>query len=227
MTWPWEMLYYLLIFTSFRLVLASTVEEIVTLTPTGDVSVPRNDTDFTTFVCKTNLAAIIRWLINGISSADDSVRNRGVTTTTTMESNDSSIFLSTLSIPTTISNDNTIILCQAIVTDGDEQVFNSTPVLLRVEDRPGPPLQTDILPSSGTGKEVLMWNEPATVRVLHFKVCVNVTADSLKCYNNVSGTNFTFPNVGVNLLFTVSAVNVAGEGPNSSALHRACQGMQQ
>lgn len=224
MTWPWEMLYYLVILTSFRS-WASTAEEIVTLTPAEDVSVPRNDTGFTTFVCETNRTDIMWWLVNGTSSVDDSVRNRGVTTTTPMEHGDSDIFWSTLSISTNISNNNTIILCQAIVIDGDEQVLvNSTSVLLHVEDRPGPPLQTVILPSDGAGKELLMWNAPATGRVLHFKVCVNVTADSLKCYN-VNGRKFTFRTVGVNLLFTVSAVNAVGEGPNSSALYKACQGM--
>ena len=196
------------------------VEVSVTLTPNEDVYVLRDATNSVTFNCKVNGTDLVAWLVNDTSSADSSIRNRGVTTTAASEIANSGVFTSSLNITSNIINDNTRIQCQAIVID-ELVLINSTAVLFHVRDTPGPPYIT-VINSDGLNR-ILEWSAPGT-DVLHYRVCYNITADSLKCAN-VTNTEFTFPNAGVNLLFTVSAVNGVGEGRNSSAIHKACDGM--
>ena len=202
---------------------ASTIEVNIAVTPSEDVHyVLRDPSAFATFTCITNGSDLIAWWVNGTSSTDNSIRGRGVTTTPSLETVDPGIFLSTLNIRSDIANDNTVIQCGVVVNSDELVIVNSTPVLLRVRDIPGPPSNTVIESSDGL-KRILIWDAQAT-DILYYRVCYNLTANSLECVN-VTKREFTFHNVGVNLLFTVSGVNVVGEGQTSSALHKACEGM--
>ena len=202
---------------------ASAAEVNIAITPSERVhDVRRDPTAFVIFTCKTNGSDLITWWVNGTSSTDNSIRGRGVTTTPSLENDNSGIFFSTLNISSDIANDNTLIQCGVVVNNDELVVVSSTPVLLRVRDILGPPSNTVIESSDGL-KRKLSWDAPAT-NVLYYRVCYNLTANRLECVN-VTEREFPFDNVGVNLLFTVSAVNVVGEGQKSSALHKACEGM--
>ena len=73
--------------------------------------------------------------------------------------------------------------------------------------------------------KVLTWDEPYTLNITdvepdinHYRVCSNL---STACKSTTS-REFMFVNVGVNILFTVTAVNVVGEGNGSTIMHWAC-----
>ena len=72
----------------------------------------------------------------------------------------------------------------------------------------------------------LTWDEPFSLDITdvepdisHFEVCYSlVNTEKSRCIR-VNQTEFTFLSVSVPLLFTVSAVNVVGEGNASSIPH--------
>ena len=140
--------------------------------------------------------------------------------------------MSMLFIPADTRNDNTSIQCKAYNLRSQPIIIVDSTLLVlffRLQGLLGPPPNTAISDSNG-GPTTLSWDAPATLDItdvdldiLSYGVCYNHTDDTTCVEISSSETReFTFPNVGVFLLLTVSAVNVVGEGNASSSVHKAC-----
>ena len=81
-----------------------------------------------------------------------------------------------------------------------------------------------------SGYFLITWDEPSTLNnyadfepdISHYRVCYNLST-RLTC-TNTTDREFIFLkiNVRINLLFTVTAVNLVGEGNGSTVMHWAC-----
>ena len=131
-------------------------------------------------------------------------------------------FTSNISISWSNVNKNTSILCTACVIQGQD-VLNS-PAFFKVQGLLGPPPSLslsakDLSRSQDDLVKILTWDEPDTLDVepdvSYYRVCYNFST-TLMCKN--TDREFTFLNISVNVLFTVTAVNVVGEGNGSTVM---------
>ena len=118
----------------------------------------------------------------------------------------------------------------ACVIQGEDVL--SSPAFFKVQGLLGPPpnlsLSTnDLSRSQDDFVKILTWDEPDTLDITdiepdvsYYRVCYNLST-TVMC-KNTTDREFTFLNVGVNVLFTVTAVNVVGEGNGSTVMHWAC-----
>lgn len=203
-----------------------------TISPEKDYTVALDPSLVIQFNCTVTDAHLIQWRVDDIPANDNDIASRGVVTTTTTQTGEG-VYMSMLFIPADITNHNTSILCRAYDLRSQPISFvDSNMLIFRVQGLLGPPPNTAISESSDRLMRILSWNAPATLDItdadpdiLYYAVCYNLTADSLKCVN-VSRREFIFPNIGITLLFTVSAINMVGEGIISSVVHKACNNDQ-
>jgi hypothetical protein len=183
----------------------------------------------TTFQCEVTGADSILWIVDGQFALRQEIRQRGISTSHQVTINQTEgRFTSNISISRSDINKNTSILCMACVIQGTDIL--SAPAFFKVQGLLGPPPNLSLTkpnePQNAFVK-VLTWDEPNTLNITdvesdisHYRVCYNLSA-ILTC-TNTTGRKFTFLNIGVDILFTVTAVNVVGEGNGSAILHWAC-----
>ena len=203
----------------------------VTISPGKDYTVALDPSSVMQFNCTvTDADVIIQWRVDNISASDNDIVNRGVVITNIMETGEG-VYMSTLFIPANTRNDNTSIQCRVYDLRSEPiSVINSKLLLFRVQGLLSAPPNTTIFQSNDGLTRILSWDAPETLDIINvdpdiqsYQVCHNLT-DVQTCVNVSSSEKeeFTFPNVAVPLLFTVSATNVVGEGNASSAIHKAC-----
>ena len=179
----------------------------------------------TTFQCEVTGADSILWIVDGYFALRQEIRQRGISSSHQVTVNQTvGRFTSNISISQSHINKNTSILCMACVIQGTDVL--SVPAFFKVQGVLGPPpnLTLTILDEF---VKVLTWDEPYTLNITdvepdisHYRVCSNL---STTCTSTTSTSReFMFVNVGVNILFTVTAVNVVGEGNRSTIMHWAC-----
>lgn len=185
----------------------------------------------TIFQCDVTGADSILWIVDGLFALRQEVRQRGISTSHQVTLNlTEGRFTSNISIPQNDINKNTSILCMACVVQGTDVL--SAPAFFKVQDLLGPPPNltltvNDLGQSQDDFINLLTWDEPDTLDMTdvepdidHYQVCYNISA-TITC-TNVTDRELVFLNVGVNVLFTVTAVNVVGEGNSSTIVHWAC-----
>ena len=200
----------------------------ITISPEKDYTAALNPSMVIQFNCTVIGTDVIQWIVDDIPANDNDIASRGVSTTTTMQTGEG-VYMSTLFIPADATNNNTSILCRAYdVRNQPILSVDSKTLIFRVQGLLGPSPNTTISESGDRLTRILSWDAPATLDItntdpdiLYYSVCHNLTADSLTCVN-VSRREFIFPNIGITLLFTVSAINVVGEGNISSIVHITC-----
>ena len=129
-----------------------------------------------------------------------------------------------------ITNKNTTIRCfsTAISSTGYVIGVSSEPVLFKIQGLLDAPSNLVLLEAANQHMRRLKWDEPFSLDITDVdpdikcdNVCyslVNISAEKSQC-TCVNQTEYTFLCVSVPLLFTVSAVNVVGEGEATSILH--------
>ena len=189
----------------------------------------------TVFQCDVTGANSILWIVDGYFAQRQEIRQRGISTSHQVTVNlTEGRFTSNISISHSDINKNTSILCLACIIQGTDVL--SSPTFFKVQGLLGPPpnltltMPTDCLQLEQSLEEfhrILIWDEPITLNITdvepdisHYRLCYNLST-TLTC-KNTTDREFLFLNVRVNLLFTVTAVNVVGEGNDSTAMHRAC-----
>ena len=182
----------------------------------------------TTFQCDVTGADNVLWGVDGIPASREDIVNRSITTTPAVTVDQATgRFTSTLSIPRNNANNQTTIICIADIFAFGETDIPSDPVFFQVQGLLDPPPNLALSEVNDQFMRTLSWDKPFTLNITdvdpdisHYRVCYNISADVSQC-TSVNQTEFTFLSVGVPLLFTVSAVNVVGEGNASSALHQS------
>jgi hypothetical protein len=190
-----------------------------------------------TFQCDVTGTNNIQWFVDGSFSSTQEISNRGISESNTItvdEATDSASYRRTLSILRNITNSNTTIVCLATAVSPTgivSGVNSSEPVLFKVQGLLDAPSSLILSEAVNQHMRRLSWKEPFSLDITDvdpdiecYNVCyslVNVTAEKSQC-TCVNQTEYTFLCVSVPLLFTVSAVNVVGEGEDSSILHDGC-----
>jgi hypothetical protein len=110
-------------------------------------------------------------------------------------------------------------------------VITSEPVLFKIQGLLDAPSNLMLSEADNKHMRKLSWDKPFSLDITDvdpdiecYNVCyslVNTTAEKSQC-TCVNQTEYTFLCVSVPLLFTVSAVNVVGEGEDSSILNDGC-----
>ena len=180
------------------------------------------------FQCDVTGADNIEWRVNGLPSNRDIITARGIVTSdvSTIDSTTNTL-RSTLRVPSTEVNDDTSIYCIAEHSQGD--VFSST-VLHLVQGLLESPPQLEINDIQDSFMRRLSWDAPETIDltdiepdISNYRVCFNISEEELTCDEvSESSQQYTFITLRVPLLFSVSAVNVVGEGNASTVEHEAC-----
>jgi hypothetical protein len=137
-----------------------------------------------------------------------------------------------LTILRNITNRNPTIICLAnVLSSTGVSGVASEPVLFKIQGLLDAPSNLMLSEADDQHMRRLSWEEPFSLVITDvdpdiecYNVCyslVNATAEKSQC-TCVNQTEYTFLCVSVPLLFTVSAVNVVGEGGASSILHDGC-----
>ena len=200
-----------------------------TISPKEDYTVALDPNSVMQFNCTVTETDTIQWRVNDIPASDNDITSKGIVTTNIIETG-KGVFMSMLFIPADTRNNNTSIQCRAYdLRSQPISTVDSMLLFFRVQGLLGSPPNT-IISDSSESTRTLSWNAPETLDItdvdpdiLSYRVCYNLT-DNPTCIEISSSDTreFTFPNVGVFLLLTVSAINVVGEGNTSSSIHMAC-----
>ena len=224
---------FLMIIASFSLFSALNEVEAhlvtATISPDLDYNAPLDVNSMGRFNC-TGTGTIIEWMVDGTSANDPTIQSRGVTTTPE-EDIGGGMFFSSLFIRASKENDDTSISCTTIrVISINPEVFQSGSselVFLNIQGLLGPPPNLTLSQANKNCTGILSWDASETLDltdietdILYYTVYCNITGD-LAC-KNVSSSDereFRFSEVGKPLLFTVSGVNVVGEGNYGSVYY--------
>ena len=180
----------------------------------------------TVFQCDVTGADNIEWRVDRTPSNRDIVTARGIVTSDVITIDPTTNTLSsTLTVPTTDVNDDTSIFC---IAENSEDVLSAT-VLHLVQGLLESPPQLEINDIQDSFMRRLSWDAPETIDltdiepdISNYRVCFNIS-EEINCDNvSESSQQYTFINLRVPLLFSVSAVNVVGEGNASTVEHEAC-----
>ena len=187
-----------------------------------------------TFQCDVTGAEGVQWFVDGLHSARQDVRNRGISESAVIPIDDTTgSYKANITLAKNILNSNTTIICKAfIILSAD---VPSEPALFKIQGLLDAPSNLMLSEVDNQHMRRLSWDEPFFLDITdiepdisHYNICyslVNVTAQKSRC-NQVTQAEYVFLYVNIPLLFTVSAVNVVGEGNSSFMLHEAtsCNG---
>ena len=216
------------LFCSFNEV---TTQLTATISPDLNYNAPLDGNSMVRFNC-TGTGTIIEWTVDGTSAKDPTIQSRGVSTTPEMDIG-GGMFFSSLFIRTSKENDNTSIRCTTIrVISINPEMFQSGSsklIFLNIRRLLGPPPNQPPFQAHESCGRVLSWNAPKTLDLtdnepdtLYYTVCHNLIGG--KNCSHISSTGgtvveLTFCNVSVSLLFTVTVLNVVGEGNANSVIY--------
>jgi hypothetical protein len=203
------------------------------ITPRGYNASLDPETSFT-FQCDATGANNIQWFVDDSPSPTQEIKDRGISQGNIITVNEATDSVRrSLSISRNITNRNTTIVCiaTAISPTGDLIGDTSEPVPFKIQGLLDALSNLMLSEVDNQHMRRLSWEEPFSLDITDvdpdiecYNVCyslVNVTAEKSQC-TCVNQTEYTFLCVSVPLLFTVSAVNVVGEGGASSILHDGC-----
>ena len=195
----------------------------VNLSPNGDYNAALHT--FVQFNCTVTGASrpAVQWLVNSTIAGDLEIVARGVITTALTEISEG-VYQSMLNIPASLENVNTSIVCKIF---DDSGIRISSAGFLFVQGLLDPPPNLTLTEAGDQLTRILTWGAPETLDltdidpdIQFYQVCYNLS-DDLTCINVSSSERreFSFPNVCVPLVFTLTAFNVVGEGKASSIVH--------
>ena len=196
------------------------------ITPSGYNASLKLGANFT-FQCDVTGADRVQWLVDNQFAELKKIRDRGIFEEALIVIDRATgSFKRNITISRKVINMNTTIVCRADVSSGND--VDSKAVLFQVQGLlESPPNLTLSEANDRCKRNVLNWDEPFSLDITnvepdisYYKVCYSLSnSNKSQCKYINQMTEFTFPNVNIPLLFTVSAVNIVGEGNTSSLLH--------
>ena len=183
-----------------------------------------------TFQCDVTGADSIQWIVDGLPSNRPEIRSRGISDGDLITVNATTgSFSRSISIERNAMNKNTSVICVADMILSADVI--SEPVLFRVQGLLDAPSNLMLSEADNQHMRRLTWDEPFSLDITDvdpdiecYNVCyrlVNETVKNSQC-TCVNQAEYTHLCVGVPLLFTVSAINLVGEGGATSILHDGC-----
>ena len=178
------------------------------------------------FQCDARGADDIRWIVDSLPSSFQTIVDRGIFESVVMVVDlDTRSLSRSLSISRNVTNEHVTIICRADSFTPSATV-DSDPAIFQVQGLLEAPPNLMFLETNDECMRRISWGEPFSLDITdiepdisHYNVCYSLrNADKSRCLY-VNQTEFSFLNVSVPLLFTVSAVNVVGEGNSSSILY--------
>ena len=175
-------------------------------------------------------ADTIQWVVDGLPSTRLEIQSRGISEGDVVVVNATTgSFRGNLSIQRNDMNENTSVICIAGMTFSAGVL--SEPILFRVQGLLDAPSNLILSEADNQHMRRLTWDEPFSLNITDvdpdiecYNVCyslVNAAVEKFQCVC-MNQTEYTFLCVSVPLIFTVSAVNVVGEGSASSIRHDGC-----
>ena len=200
-----------------------------TITPNGFNASLDPESNFT-FQCDVTEADDIGWLIDSIPLSREEIKDRGIGANKAIALDRATYSLrGFLSIPINEQNRNTSIDCLAIDAFTPRNIVYtfSEPVFFKVQGLLDAPSNLILSEAGNQFMRRLSWEEPFSLDIInvepdisYYRICSSFSNDSNESVcTQVEKTEFTFIYVNIPLLFTVSAVNVVGEGDSASILH--------
>ena len=171
-----------------------------------------------TFTCIINGSTSVLWLVDGTSENE----NKGITINPILSQSDGTS-LSQLNVPATIQNDGVEVYCLAVTTlvNGPSET-----VTLSIQGLLSSPSALEINTQNGHS-QLLTWTPPPTLDLTNvdpdisfYNVCSTIL-NEVSCIE-VQNTEHSFTNTRIRIEFSVSAVNVVGEGNASTITHEPC-----
>ena len=184
-----------------------------------------------TFQCDATGADSVQWSVDGVVASRDDLRDRGISESGIITVDEATRSMRrTLSIVKNINNSIINITCIAS-SFSPIGINSSEPVLFKIQGLLDAPSNLILSGADSQFIRRLSWDEPFSLDIAdvdpdisHYKVCyslINVTVEKSQCKQVLNRTDYVFPYVSVPLHFTVSAVNIVGEGNSTSVLHEA------
>lgn len=177
------------------------------------------------FTCTVSVSLPIFFLVDDGQLDNSLQQSRGISTEIVNSS------VSMLIIQPLPVNNNTTVVCFSLM--GQLIVF-SPPVLLLVQGRLSAPPALNIMESTSPSYRLLSWTPPFTLDltdkdpdIIGYRVCFSSSAvpgaleASLQCVVRQEAY-YSFLNVRISLQFSVTALNVVGDGNSSVITHQAC-----
>ena len=180
-----------------------------------------------TFQCDATGADGVQWSVDGVvASREDILRDRGIRESGIITVDEATRSLRrTLSIVRNINNSIINITCIAS-SFSPIGIDSSEPVLFKLQGLLDAPSNLMLSEADNQHMRRLIWDEPFSLDITdiepdisHYNVYYSLVNANKSQHVLVNLTEFAFPYVNVPLIFTVSAVNVVGEGNASSIIH--------
>ena len=198
----------------------------VAITPSAGYNASLDAQASFSFQCDVTGADDIRWIVDGLPSSFQTIIDRGIFQSTVMTVDlDTGSLSSSISISRNVTNEHVTIICRGDTFTPSATVY-SDPVIFQVQGLLEAPPNLTFLGTNDQCMRRISWGEPFSLDITdiepdisHYNVCYSLrNADKSRCLY-VNQTEFSFLNVSAPLLFTVSAVNVVGEGNASSIFY--------
>ena len=215
----------LLFLLTINFVNENNAQSTATITPNGFNASLDPESSFT-FQCDVAGANSIDWLIDSLFISRQEIIDRGISQNgvIVLDSVTNSL-RGTLTIARNERNGYTSVVCVADNVLSDDVL--SEPVLFKVQGLLDAPSDLILVEASNQFTRRLSWEEPFSLNITnvepdisYYTICYSFSNDTDESVcTQADQTEFTFLYVNIPLLFTVSAVNVVGEGDPASILH--------
>ena len=182
-----------------------------------------------TFQCDVTGADSVQWLVDGLLTIRQDVRDRGISESGVVTVDETTgSFRGSISVTRNVNNANTTIICIAnIVTPTGTTGVSSEPILFKIQGLLDAPSNLMLSETNDQRMRRLSWDKPFSLDITdieqdisYYKVCYSISTEKFQC-QYTEKTEFTFLYARIPLNFTVSAVNVVGEGEAMTKLYEA------
>ena len=198
----------------------------VAITPSAGYNASLDPETSFSFQCDATGANDIRWIVDGLPSALQIIVDRRIFESTIMIVDLATGSLSrSISISRNVTNEHTTVICRAD-SFTPSVTIDSDPAIFQVQGLLEAPPNLILSQADDRCTRRLSWDQPFSLDITdvnpdisHYKVCYSLSNVNKPQCTYVNQTEFAFLNVGIPLLFSVSAVNVVGEGNTSSIFH--------
>ena len=181
------------------------------------------------FQCNATGADSLQWILDGEIASTQDFRNRGISESDVVTDEATRSKRRNLSIMRNIHNTNINNITCLASSFTPVSIVSSEPVVFKIQGLLDAPSNLMLSEADNQHIRRLSWDNPFSLDITdidpdisHYNICYSlINANKFQCVL-VNQTEFIFLNINIPLLFTVSAVNVVGEGNASSVNGNGC-----